>query len=411
MHRELTRDLCREMDSGDPLAEMRERFSIPHGIVYLDGNSLGALPRTVADRLMATIGDEWGDQLIRAWNTAGWASLPRTVGDRLAILIGAEPGSVVVCESTSVNLYKVMMAAAQMRPERRSIVTDTGNFPTDLYVMSGVATQLGLDLRIVEPEQLPDAIGADTAVVAVTQVDYRTGRRHDMSGLTTLAHEAGAVAVWDLAHSAGAFEVDLTGCHVDMAVGCGYKYLNGGPGAPAFVYVAPHLQEEFANPILGWFGHVRPFDFDPVFSPASGIDKVMVGTPQVLSLIALDEALAAFDGVDMSMVRAKSVALTEVFIELVDTRLSGTIEVATPRHPEHRGSQVSLRHPNAYPVVQALIERGVIGDFRSPDIARFGFAPLYLRYVDVWDAADALTDVMTSGSWREPRFGVKQTVT
>lgn len=407
----IERAWCQRLDAEDPLAPIRGSFALPDGVIYLDGNSLGALPRSVPGRLARTVTHEWGEHLIRSWNTAGWAALPRMVGDRVARLIGAVPGSVVACESTSVNMYKVTMAAAAMRPGRRSILTDAGNFPTDIYVMSGVAAQLGLQLEVVEPEWVADSISDEIAVVALTQVDYRTGRRHDMADLTRRAHESGAVSVWDLAHSAGAFPVDLAGCDVDLAVGCGYKYLNGGPGAPAFVYVAPRLQDGFANPIRGWFGHARPFDFDLDFLPADGIDRVRVGTPPVLSMVALDEALGVFDDVDMGAVRSKSVALTDLFISLVDDRLPGVFDLATPRRPDLRGSQVSLRHPDAYPMMQALIDGGVIGDFRAPDIARFGFAPLYVRHVDVWDAVAVLVDVIRTESWRQPRYAIRNTVT
>jgi kynureninase len=407
----IDRDRCGQMDANDPLAPVRDRFELPDGVIYLDGNSLGALPRSVPGRLAHTVTREWGQQLIGSWNSAGWASLPRTVGDRLAPLVGAEPGSVVVCESTSVNLYKLTMAAATMRPDRRVVLTDAGNFPTDIYVMSGVAAQLGLELEVVEPERVAEAIRPDIAVMALTQVDYRTGRRHDMAGLTRRAHEAGAISVWDLAHSAGAFPVDLAGCDVDLAVGCGYKYLNGGPGAPAFAYVAPRLQDEFANPIRGWFGHARPFDFDLDFDPVNGVDRVRVGTPHVLSMVALDEALGVFDGLDMAVVRSKSEALTGLFISLIDDRLPEVFGLATPREPELRGSQVSLRHPDAYRVMQAVIDRGVIGDFRAPDIARFGFAPLYVRHVDVWDAVEVLVEVMRTESWRQPRYAIRNAVT
>lgn len=407
----MDRDSCVDLDAADPLAGLRERFHLPDGVIYLDGNSLGALPRSVPERLERTVREEWGEQLIRSWNNAGWARLPRQVGDRIARLVGAEPGSVVVCESTTVNLYKVTMAAARMRPDRRHIVTDAGNFPTDIYVMSGVAAQLGLELRVVDPSAVESAIDSDTAVVALTQVDYRTGRRHDMARLTGLAHDVGAVSVWDLAHSAGAFAVDLAECGVDMAVGCGYKYLNGGPGAPAFVYLSPGVQDEFANPIRGWFGHARPFHFELAFDPTDGIDRVRVGTPHVLSMVALDEALRVFDDVELSAVRAKSIALTDLFISLVDERLPGEFTVATPREPEQRGSQVSLRHLHGYEIVQALIDRGVIGDFRAPDIARFGFAPLYLSHVAVWDAVDVLVDVMANRVWADPRYAVRNAVT
>ncbi len=405
------RNACLRLDAQDALAPVRDLFSIPESVIYLDGNSLGALPRGVVERMQRTIRREWGELLIRSWNESGWASLPRSVGDRIARLIGAEEGTVVVCESTSVNLYKVTMAAASLRSDRRHIVTDSGNFPTDIYVMRGVAAHHGLELVIVDPDQVEGAITPETAVVALTEVDYRTGRRHVMHELTERTHAVGALSVWDLAHSAGAFPVDLTGCEVDLAVGCGYKYLNGGPGAPAFVYVAPHLHDVMRNPILGWFGHARPFDFDLEFDPADGVDRLRVGTPHVLSLVALDEALEVFDIVDLEDVRTKSERLTGLFIDLVERRLPGVFRVATPRAPERRGSQVSLRHPQAYGVVQAMVARGVIGDFRMPDVARFGFAPLYIRYVDVWDAVDQLVDVMKREAWDDPRYQVRNAVT
>jgi kynureninase len=402
---------CERLDAADELAPLRSRFSLPDGVVYLDGNSLGALPVAVADRVTRTVRQEWGGQLIRAWNEADWVSLPRRVGDRIGRLVGASPGTVVACESTSVNLYKVAMAGARLRPQGRVILTDSGNFPTDVYVLSGVAAQVGMTLQVVEPEEVADAISEDTAVVALTQVDYRTGRLHDMRGITATAHGAGALAVWDLAHSAGAMEVDLEGCDVDMAVGCGYKYLNGGPGAPAFVYVSSRLQDQVRNPIQGWFGHAHPFDFDLRFAPASGIDRMRVGTPHVLSMVALDEALSVFDDVDMSSLRAKSLSLTGLFIDLVESKLPGVFGIATPLEPDRRGSQVSLRHPDAYPIMQALIERGVIGDFREPDIARFGFAPLYVRHVDVWDSVDRLVEVMETRAWTDARYAVRKAVT
>jgi len=407
----LDRSRCLELDASDPLAAMRDRFVLPEGVVYLDGNSLGALPVGVAERLQRTIRDEWGIMLIRSWNEADWASLPRRVGDRVAKLIGAPPGCVVVCESTSINLYKATMGAAALRPERGHILTDSGNFPTDMYVMRGVAAHHGLDLVVVEPGAVESAIGEDTAVVALTQVDYRTGRRHDMHRLTRLAHDAGAIAVWDLAHSAGAFPVALGDCDVDLAVGCGYKYLNGGPGAPAFVYVAPRLLPRMSNPITGWFGHARPFDFSLEFDPAPGIDRLRVGTPHVLSLAALDEALDAFEDVDLVELRRKSERLTGLFIELVANRLGAQFELITPIDPAHRGSHVSLRHDHAYAVIQALIDRGVIGDFRAPDVARFGFAPLYTRFVDVWDAVATMADVMSTAAWKRPEFHVRKAVT
>lgn len=407
----IDRDRCLALDADDPLAPLRDRFVLPDGVIYLDGNSLGALPAGVAERMHRTIHHEWGQMLIRSWNEAGWASMPRRVGDRVARLVGARPGSVVVCESTSINLYKATMAAAALRSDRRFILTDSGNFPTDVYVMRGVAAHHGLSLVVADPEAVESLISADTAVVALTEVDYRTGRRHDMRRLTATAHAAGALVVWDLAHSAGAFPIQLDECEVDLAVGCGYKYLSGGPGAPAFVYVAPRLHDEIVNPITGWFGHARPFDFSLEFDPAPGIERLRVGTPHILSLSALDEALTVFDDVDLAGVRAKSERLTGLFIELVAERLSDGFELATPLEPGMRGSQVSLRHDQAYPIVQALIDLGVVGDFRAPDLARFGFAPLYIRFVDVWDAVNRLTEVMATRAWDRPAFRQRKAVT
>ena len=408
------REDCQAADLADPLAELRSRFLLPEGVIYLDGNSLGALPRLVPERIEGVVRRQWGEGLIRSWNTAGWVDLPTRVGERLGRLLGAEPGSVVACDSTSVNLFKAASAAVRLRPERRVVLTDTGNFPTDVYVLAGLAETLGrpLELRLADPDELVAAIDPEVAVVAVTQVDYRTGRMHDLAEVTAAAHGAGAVMVWDLAHSAGALPVDLAGANVDLAVGCGYKYLNGGPGAPAFIYVAPRHLPAFRNPISGWFGHARPFDFSLEFVPAEGIDRARVGTPHVLSLTALDAALDVFEGVDLQAVRDKSVALTELFIRLVEERASRFgFQLVTPRDPARRGSQVSFRHPDGYPVMQALIERGVIGDFRAPDVMRFGFTPLYLRFVEVWDAVETLVEVMETEAWRDPRYSVRAAVT
>lgn len=405
-----TRSDCQALDATDKLAPIRDRFLLPDGLIYLDGNSLGPLQPSVSDRLREVVDEQWGVDLIRSWNKHQWMDLPFRVGDRIARLVGAEPGSVVAVDSTSINVFKAVAAARRLRPDRSVILTDSSNFPTDIYVMGSVAEPSGAEVKIVQPDQVIDSIDEQVAVVALTEVDYRTGRRHDMAEVTAAAHDAGSLIVWDLAHSAGAFPVALSGAGADFAVGCGYKYLNGGPGAPAFIYVAPRHQAAFRNPITGWFGHAAPFQFSLDFDPADGIARARVGTPHILSLVALDAALDVFNNVDMSDVRSKSLALTELFMDLVEERLDG-FEIVTPRDPVRRGSQVSLRHEHAYPVVQALIDRGVIGDFRTPDIARFGLAPLYVRFVDAWDAIDALVEVMESQSWRDPKYAVRGSVT
>ncbi len=410
----MTVDRARELDEADPLAPLRERFLLPPGVVYLDGNSLGPPTVDAAERLAAVVTEQWGRDLVRSWNVHRWVDLPHRVGDRIAPLIGAPPGSVVVGDSTTVNLYKALGGAVDLwRSEghRRTavILTDTANFPTDLYVMGAVARRWGAEVRTVEPTGLEEALEAgDVACLALTQVDYRTGRLHDLPRLTAAAHQVGAITVWDLSHSAGVMPVDVTSADVDLAVGCGYKYLNGGPGAPAYLYVAPRLLDRFANPIAGWFGHAAPFDFSAEFRPAPGIARGRVGTPHVLSMLALDAALDVFRDVDLDLVRAKSHSLTTLFIELVDGL---DVELVTPRDPDLRGSQVSLRHPNGYAVVQALAARGVIGDFRAPDVARFGFAPLYIRHVDVVDAARTLAEVLESEAWRDPELARRDPVT
>lgn len=388
MGRVTTRSHCEALDRDDPLSSLRSRFFLPEDVVYLDGNSLGALPNGLSDRLTRVVEEEWGGRLIRAWDDCGWLELPKRVGERIGRLIGAEPGTVVACDSTTVNFYKAVVAALRLKPGR--VLTDSGNFPTDLYVLAGLA-----EVVVVEPDEVGDAIDRDIAVVALTEVDYRTGRRHDMGAITRAAHRAGALTVWDLSHSAGVLPVDVAAAEVDFAVGCGYKYLNGGPGAPAYLYVAPRHLESFSNPLTGWFGHASPFDFSTEFVPAPGIERARVGTPHILSLAALDAALDVFEGLEMTEVWEKSRSLTELFLRLVDERLAGSdLEPITPRSADRRGSQVSLRHPHARPIMQALIARGVIGDFRTPDVLRFGFAPLYVRYVDVWDAVAALEEVM-----------------
>lgn len=393
-----------QLDATDTLGGLRDRFVLPDGVIYLDGNSLGALPHGVRERLDEVIDRQWSRDLIRSWTVHGWIDLPRRVGDRIGRLIGAKPGSVVCGDTTSVNLFKAIGAALRLAGGSR-ILTDAGNFPTDVYVMSGLG-----EVTIVEPESVIDAIDPSVDVVALTEVDYRTGRRHDMAAITNAAHDAGALMVWDLAHSAGAFPVELDRCRVDMAVGCGYKYLNGGPGAPAFIYVAAQHQENFANPIQGWFGHAEPFEFRLEWEPIDGVGRAKVGTPHVLSMVALDAALDVFDDVELADLRAKSVRLSESFIALVDEHVA-EVEVVSPRRFEERGSQISLRHPHGFPIVQALIERGVIGDFRAPDVMRFGLAPMYVRYTDVFDAVMELRSVIDDGVWREDRFNQPSAVT
>ena len=409
----LSRDDCAALDRDDPLAGRRALFDLPEGLIYLDGNSLGALPRAVAAQVARTVEAEWGRDLIRSWNTAGWIDLPARVGAAISPLIGAAPHEVIACDSTSINVFKLAAAALQMRPGRRVIVSEPGNFPTDLYMLQGLAQMLGdVELRVVEPDRLEAALDEDVALLLLTQVHYKSGRLHDMARLTAKAHAAGALALWDLSHSAGALQVELNACGADLAVGCGYKYLNGGPGAPAFAFVAERHHQTFRSPLSGWMGHAQPFAFVDDYRPAQGIARALCGTPQVIGMVALEAALTAFDDLDMYQLRAKSQHLGDLFLRLVDERCAGMgLEVACPRDAKLRGSQVSLRHPSGYAIVQALIARDVVGDFRAPDILRFGFAPLYLRHVDVWDAVEHLVQVMASGEWREDRFNQMAAVT
>ncbi len=399
------------LDAADPFARTRELFDVPNGIIYLDGNSLGALPRAVKARVNDVVATQWGEGLIRSWNTHDWIDLPARVGERIAKLIGAAPGTVMVADSTSVNLFKVLVTALRLRPGRKVIVSERGNFPTDAYIAAGVAELLGQghELRLVEADEIEAALGDDVAVLLLTEVNYRTGARLDMAGLTAAAHRADALTIWDLCHSAGAFPVDLGGADADFAVGCGYKYLNGGPGAPAFVYAAPRHLEGLRQPLTGWLGHLAPFSFAEGYRPAEGIGAMRVGTPPVLSMSALDAALDAFGGVDLSAMRAKADALFELFTSEVK-RLAPELVLATPTDAARRGTQVSLRHPEAYAVMQALIERGVIGDFREPDILRFGLTPLYLSFADVQRAAEILGEVMRTRAWDQPRYKVRAKV-
>ena len=437
----ISRDDCAQRDGADALAPLREQFMLPEGVIYVDGNSLGALPRATPARVAAAVQQEWGDGLIRSWNDAGWITLPQRVGDRIGALIGARPGECVAADSTSVNLFKVLSAASRIvkadSPQRRVIVSERQNFPTDLYIAEGLCRDLGWSLELLEPpaivERLSDGRGDDVAILMLTQVNYRTGALHDMAAMTVLAHAAGALTVWDLAHSAGALPVDLNGAGADFAIGCGYKFLNGGPGAPAFVWAHPRHAGRFWQPLSGWMGHAAPFTFKPEYQPAPGIGRFLCGTPAVLSLTALEcgvDTLHAADALGgMAAIRAKSVALTEAFIALVDERCAALgFAVASPRDARLRGSQVSLTHASpdgashGYAIMQALIARGVVGDFRAgtaadangpalPDILRFGFTPLYLRFVDVHDAVEHLVQLMQAEEYREARFNRRSAVT
>jgi kynureninase len=410
----LTRAGLAAMDAQDALAPLREAFALPDNVIYLDGNSLGALPRATPIRLAEAALEEWGRDLIKSWNVHGWIDLPARIGDKIARLIGAGPGEVVVADSTSVNLFKVLAAALNLNPGRRVILSERDNFPTDLYMAQGLAALLGNrhSLRLVDADEIKDAIGDDTAVVMLTHVNYRTGAMHDMAAVTKAAQAKGALMLWDLAHSAGAVPVDLNACSPDFAVGCGYKYLNGGPGAPAFVWVAKRHQEKFIQPLSGWLGHAAPFAFETGYRPAAGVARYVCGTPPVLSMVALETGVDLMLGADLAALRAKSTALTETFIALVEQECGAfRLALLSPRQADRRGSQVSLRHADGYPIMQALIARGVIGDFRAPDILRFGFAPLYVRFVDVWDAVAALKDILANSSWDRPEFRVRAAVT
>ncbi len=406
----ITHAYCVALDQADALAHCRARFELPDGIIYLDGNSLGALPSSVQPRMAQAIGQEWGVGLIRSWNDAHWYSAPQRVGARIAQLVGASAGEVIAADSISVNLFKVLVAALRMRPGRQKILGEQGNFPTDSYIASGVAELMHAQYVATEPDKLLDAIDDSIAVVSLTHVNYKSGRIHDMAGITRRAHAVGALVVWDLAHTAGAMPCALNACHVDFAVGCGYKYLNGGPGAPAFVYAAQQHHAALDQPLKGWFGHANPFAFADSYVPASGMNRMLVGTTSQLGMIALEAALEAFEGVDMQALRRKSEALTELFISLVDQRLTG-FGLATPREVAQRGSQVALTHPQGYAIMQALIARAVIGDYRAPDVLRFGFAPLYVSFEDVWNAVAQLKNVMDTQAWSAPAFQQAKTVT
>lgn len=411
----LDRDAALQMDRNDGLAGFRDRFLLRDGLIYLDGNSLGPMQDGIQDRVRQCLEGEWGQDLIASWNKAGWYTLPQRLGQKIAALIGAGPNDVVVTDSTSVNLFKVLAAALSLRPDRKVIVSERSNFPTDLYMVEGLAQFAGRDhnLRLVDtPEEIENAIDDDVAVVLLTEVNYRTGWMHDMNAITRKVHESGGLVIWDLAHSAGALPVDLAGADADFAVGCGYKYLNGGPGAPAFLYVAPRFQTTVMQPLSGWFGHADPFAMTPSFEAAPSIHRFLTGTPPVISMVALEAALDIWTEVSLADLREKSVALCELFIALVEERCAGfDLKLVSPRQSARRGSQVCFAHEEAFAIMQALIARDVVGDFRAPDILRFGFAPLYVRYVDIFDAVGHLADILQTRAWDQAQFKARGVVT
>ncbi|MBU0825543.1 MAG: kynureninase [Alphaproteobacteria bacterium] len=396
------------LDARDPLAALRDRFMRPDGLIYLDGNSLGMLPQASVAASADMMERQWGDRLIRSWNE-GWIEAPTRVGAKIAPLIGAAASEVIAADSTSVNLFKLIVAALRRDPARTVVVSEAGNFPTDLHIAAGaVGCVPGAELRVVAREELASALGDDTAVLLLTHAHYKTGARFDMVDWTVRAHAAGALMLWDLSHSAGAVAVDLNGANADLAVGCGYKYLNGGPGAPAYLFVAERWQAALANPLSGWMGHAAPFGFTDDYAPAMGMKRWLTGTPPVLGLGALEAALTLWRDIDMTAVEAKSAALFDIM--LVAGEAAG-LECVTPRDPAARGSHISFRTPDAYAITQALIARGVVGDFRDPDVLRLGLTPLTLSYAEVWHAGRLLCEVIASGEWRQPEFSVRATVT
>ncbi|MDX9666743.1 kynureninase [Pseudomonas sp. P5_152] len=414
-----TRNACLALDAEDSLAPLREQFALPAGVIYLDGNSLGARPVAALERAQAVIAQEWGDGLIRSWNSAGWRDLPQRLGNRLASLIGAGDDEVVVTDTTSINLFKVLGAALKVQagraPERKVIVSESSNFPTDLYIAQGLMDllQQGYSLRLVDtPEALAQAIDQDVAVVLLTHVNYKTGYMHDMAAMTALIHECGALAIWDLAHSAGAVPVDLRQADADYAIGCTYKYLNGGPGSQAFAWVSPKLCDLVAQPLSGWFGHVRQFDMESGYEPSKGIARYLCGTQPITSLAMVECGLDIFAQTDMRSLRRKSLALTDLFIQLVEERCAAyDLTLITPREHAKRGSHVSFEHPQGYAVIQALIARGVIGDYREPRIMRFGFTPLYTSFTEVFDAVQILGEILDQETWAQAQFQVRHSVT
>jgi kynureninase len=416
---DVTLDTVRTLDSSDPLRDFRARFALPDGLIYLDGNSLGALPRAVPERVAAMLREEWGQHLIGGWLTDGWMDKPLVLGDRLARLVGAGQGEVAVVDTTSINVFKLLSAALAMRPDRRVILSNAENFPTDLYMAQGLIRQLGAghELRLVAETEIEDAIDETVAVVMLTETNFKTGAVFDMGAVTRAAHAAGALTLWDLAHSAGAFPVDLNGAAADFAVGCSYKYLNAGPGGPAWMFVARRHQEAAYQPLTGWLGHDRPFDFDVEYRPAEGIRRHVCSSPGVIGLVAFEAALDLMLEADMGAIREKSVALGDLFISLVEQQCGDAgFRLISPRKaglvaPWIRGSQVSFAHPEGYGIIQALIARGVVGDFRDPDVMRFGFAPLYQRYEDVWQAVVHLRAVLDGGEHLAEAYRERASVT
>ncbi|HET9428444.1 MAG TPA: kynureninase [Allosphingosinicella sp.] len=396
-------------DQADPLRSLRDRFVLPDGLVYLDGNSLGPLPRSAIARQHEVVTEEWGDQLIRSWNSRDWINAPQRIGAKIARLIGARPNEVIVTDSTSVNLFKLLIAAAKLS-DRRVLLSEAGNFHTDLHIASGAAELLGLRLDIVPRDHVEQAIDDETNLLLLTHVHYKTSERFDIARVTQQARKAGALTVWDLSHSVGAVPLHLNDAGAELAVGCGYKYLNGGPGAPAFLYVAEALQERLVSPLRGWMGHRAPFDFTDEYVPAKGINRFLAGTPPILSLMALESGVDAFEGVTIERLWTKSIALFDVFYGLAE-QLCPQLECITPRGPDQRGSHISFRHPHAFELCQALIADGVIGDFRAPDVIRFGLTPLYLGFEDLWHAVDRMAHILESESWRDPRFALRGKVT
>jgi len=408
------RETCLSFDRQDPLAAFRDEFALPDGIIYLDGNSLGALPRRTAARLDEVIAQEWGKGLIRSWNAAHWIDAPARIGDKIGSLIGAKAGEVIVADSTSANLFKLLAGALRVQPGRHFILTEASNFPTDLYIAQGLIELIDGNhaLRVVERSEIERSLDGSVAILMLTHVDYATGEIHDLRRLTAAAQKVGALMLWDLSHSAGAVPVNLNAAEVDLAVGCGYKYLNGGPGAPAYLFVAEGLQDAMQSPLSGWMGHAAPFAFEREYRPAPGIKRQLAGSPPVLSMLALEVAIDLWLRVDQKEARMKSMALGDLFIKRVDETCRDLgVEVVSPRDSALRGSQVSLRHNDGYRVMRALIDRGVIGDFRTPDLMRFGFAPLYTRYVDVFDAVRLLAEVLSSRAWDRPDYANRLAVT